>query len=164
LTHVHSDCSSLTLVSCENEVSLCVQSPILDGYYEQEVEFWHSVCDSLISFSVTTPITASLSLTMDLDACDQIYTACISGGMGRASCSSSATATIDLLSCMCQPRMTSLYSVCLYDGNVSCLGVPGNTAAILGHTFCSEFQTTAVSTFPHSITSKDADETEELAT
>lgn len=159
MTRVHSDCTSLTVVSCENEVRLCAQSPALDSYYELEVEIWHSACDSFISFTVTTPITALLSATLDLDACGQIYEACISGGMERTSCASSATATIDLLSCMCQPRITSLYSVCLYDGNVSCVGTPGITTAILGHTFCSKFQITTVSTFSHSVTSKDADET-----
>lgn len=126
---------------CENEANLCLESPALDYFYELEVQSWHSACDSLVTFSVTTPLVSSLSQTVNLEACGQIYQYCISGDMGRSSCASTATATINLLSCMCQPSMTYLYSACLFNANVSCYGVPGNTAGIIGHSFCSQFQT-----------------------
>lgn len=137
----------LTLVSCDNEARLCDQTPALDSFFELEAEKWHSGCDSVVSFSVTTPLISSLSQTIDQAACGQIWLDCESAGMGKSSCASTATGTIDLLSCMCQPTMTALYSACLFDGNVSCYAAPGNTAGIIGHSFCSEFQTATVRTF-----------------
>ena len=144
---MNSGCTRLTTISCENEANLCLKSPELDYLFELDVENWHSACDSTVTFSVTTPLISSLSQTVNAEACDQIYSNCISGGMIKSSCASTATATIDLLSCMCQPTLTYLYSACLFNANVSCYGVPGNTAGIIGHSFCSEFQTAKVRTF-----------------
>jgi hypothetical protein len=152
---VHLCTSNLT--SCENEARLCLQSPVLDSTYQDEVEIWHSACDSFISFSVTTPAISSMPESLDYGVCGQIYLACESGSVGRVSCASSATATTNLLSCLCQPRMTSLFSSCDFDANVSCYGLPGNTDGIPGHAFCSEFQSVTVGSFNHSVISTATD-------
>ena len=110
---------------------------------------WHQACDSLVSFSATTPPISSLSVTVgDLQACGEIYTPCVSAGSGRVICMSSATATLALLTCLCEPTLTSLYSVCAIGMNVSCDGVPGNTNDIIGHTFCAQWLANAVSYVP----------------
>lgn len=135
------------MFSCDNEARLCLESPSLDFYYQLEAANWHSACDTFISFSVTTPVISSLTSTLDQGACEQVWGLCESGLSSKTNCASTATASIDLLSCMCQPAVTSLYSACLWGGNVSCYGVPGNTDGIIGRSFCLEFQTATVRTF-----------------
>jgi hypothetical protein len=131
--------------SCRNELRLCDQTLMYDNSFGFPIEEFHSVCDSVIGTSITTPATSTLTTTFDPQACDIIYTACQSAFVLRSSCKSSASADRDLLACICQPQITTLYSVCYYDRNVSCVLELGAINAVPGRTFCNEFHSATVS-------------------
>ena len=135
--------------SCKNELRLCDETLMYDNSFDLPIDEWHSICDPHVSWELSTPAISSLTATLDPQACDRIYTACESAIVLKSECKMSATADLDLLSCMCKPPMTSLYSVCYYDGNISCLLQIGNIESVPGRSFCQHLQTAPVRKTPH---------------
>ncbi|KAF2677116.1 hypothetical protein K458DRAFT_282344, partial [Lentithecium fluviatile CBS 122367] len=132
-----------SISGCENEIRLCTQSSTDDGTFEDLKKQWHATCDSRVTFEVTTPPLTSLTAEFTPEACSSIATICLQGADSMSQCSESSSDTT-FLSCACQPEITSLVSVCQYDGNVSCVSTAASSEGIYGYEACKAYA--AVST------------------
>ncbi|KAK3370426.1 hypothetical protein B0H63DRAFT_486980 [Podospora didyma] len=135
---------------CENEVRLCLQSPMLDSDFEKGLADWHARCDSRLGTAqpVTTPPLASLTTTWDPDECTKYVIVCESAAYETSRCSSTVTAALDFVSCVCQPKITSLYSSCWYDGSINCAMESAALEDIPGYAVCPRFRSGITSHAP----------------
>lgn len=100
---------------------------------------WHSVCDTYINFTPTTPVLSSLTATRNNNFCrsDVIHN-CLSASASNEQCSPLADNPSAHSSCLCQPPLILNFYTCLFLGNASCQ--VGTTAALTNiplYTFCS---------------------------
>lgn len=137
--------SLLMLHRCQNEWRLCSDTLAWDSEAEYLAAQWHVGCDKRISFTPTTPAISSLSVTLDPQICSSVFSSCDLFSLESSRCRESHTATSDILTCECQPKIVSLASVCEFDGNTSCLSIPAYTSKIYGHSICSKYQGGSVS-------------------
>jgi hypothetical protein len=133
--------------SCQNDVTLCLGSHTFDSRFTELINEWHSHCDSRISFSASSPAASTLTTTYNTGACQSLYLSCARGDYETNQCSSSLmpASTTEYLSCVCQPRIYSLFSECMYNGNISCLATSAAESNILGYSICPYFRPGAVS-------------------
>lgn len=126
------------LYSCESEARLCYESDTYDASISSYLANWHSVCDSYITFTPTSPVLSTLTTTFVLAATsNQAYCngiaqdACQSFSVSEVACLQINTAATgsQFLSCACQESLLSLASVCLYDAAITC---QSKSTAILG--------------------------------
>lgn len=92
---------------------------------------WHDWCSDYITFVPTTPILDNPPTTAPTivggvlePLCSDLRTSCAAWSEAEANCLNidpSATAA-SFYECACQTSLLSLASVCLYDGNTTCLG------------------------------------------
>ncbi|KAK0620100.1 hypothetical protein B0T14DRAFT_520588 [Immersiella caudata] len=145
---------------CENEFRLCLQEDTYDSYFDQAMAQWHSYCDIRLP-SVTTPPLASITTTWNPNDCAKYEKVCESAVYETKKCSTSVTAAVEFVSCVCRPKITSLYSSCWYDGGRKCAMENVQTEDIPGYSVCPGFQSgmtthasldlsTALSVFPFS--------------
>jgi hypothetical protein len=109
------------IYNCESNLRLCLGSNLFDSDLQAELSDWHSVCDSYIGNSITTPILSTLTSTAPgLETCDilQKESACNSEAAIFDACTSSysgLTASSDISkysSCLCQTPLLSLQYLC----------------------------------------------------
>lgn len=105
---------------------------------------WHSECDGIAHFSVTTPSLSSMTTTWNPEDCARYATICESAIYETDCCSSSVTTAVDFVSCVCKPKVTSLYSSCLYDGSIKCGNGTASVGDIVGFRLCPYFQSSMV--------------------
>jgi hypothetical protein len=111
-------------ISCESEYRLCAEGYEFDSNFTGTAglyALWHSACDNVITYSPTTPVLTSLSLTFDPLNCLSAQSYCQDFGVLTDDCSATITGSIELQSCMCQASVLDLASRCEIDGSVSCL-------------------------------------------
>lgn len=129
---------------------------MLDSDFERGIAQWHTFCDSRVRTpTVTTPPLASLTTTWDPNDCTKYAIVCESAVYETNGCSSSVTAALDFVSCVCQPGITSLYSSCLYDGSIYCNMESAALEDIPGYSICPRFQSGTVK-FPALATSSSS--------
>ncbi|KAK4444800.1 hypothetical protein QBC34DRAFT_414351 [Podospora aff. communis PSN243] len=124
---------------CENEVRLCLLEDTYDTYFDQAMVQWHSYCDSRLP-SVTTPPLASITTTWNPNDCAKYEKVCESAVYETNRCSTSVTAAVEFVSCVCRPKITSLYSSCWYDGGRKCAMENVQLEDIPGYSVCPGFQ------------------------
>ena len=127
---------------CDNEMKSCLDTDDSGPHGVQEIiSDWHVLCDNSISFKPTTPSTVVLSsTTYNSEACTAAESACNIGTSLGSSCVMDHPASAQpeqFSSCICRPQMLSAASVCQYDGNKTCFGVPAALNNIPQWSFCS---------------------------
>ncbi|KIW91567.1 uncharacterized protein Z519_07534 [Cladophialophora bantiana CBS 173.52] len=69
------------IVRCEGEFRLCYAGDEFDPTFEDPstglITLWHSACDEVITYTVTTPVAAEPSITIDQDFCNSVANDCI---------------------------------------------------------------------------------------
>ncbi|EXJ68780.1 uncharacterized protein A1O5_07711 [Cladophialophora psammophila CBS 110553] len=69
------------IVRCEGEFRLCYAGDEFDPTFEDPstglITLWHSACDEVITYTVTTPVAAEPSITIDQDFCNSVDNDCI---------------------------------------------------------------------------------------
>jgi hypothetical protein len=122
---------------------------MFDSRFTELLNEWHTQCDSRVDFSATSPAIATLTTTYDVAACNRLSLSCASGDYETNQCSSSfmPASTTAYLSCACRPSVYSLFSECMYNGNISCLATSAAESNILGYSICPYFREGAVSSF-----------------
>jgi hypothetical protein len=123
-------------------MKLCLDSDDLGPHGAQEfISKWHVQCDNAISFSPTTPSTVVLpSSTYNSEACIEAESACNIETLLASGCAMSHPISAQpeqFASCWCQPKMLSAASVCDYDNNKTCYGIPAALSNIPQWSFCS---------------------------
>jgi hypothetical protein len=95
------------------------------------ISSWHKECDTWINYAVTTPVLSAPAVTIaPLAECEAIKSVCKIGGDITQSCKqrygsyTNLAAHPKLESCLCKPRILSMQSRCIVDGDLSCKGVP----------------------------------------
>lgn len=127
------------LLRCENEFRLCLQEVTYDSYFDQARAQWHSYCDVRLP-SVTTPPLASITTTWNPNDCAKYEKVCESAVYETNKCTTSVTAAVEFVSCVCRPKITSLYSSCWYDGGRKCAMENVQIEDIPGYSVCPGFQ------------------------
>ena len=123
-------------------MELCLDTDDSGPHGVQElISQWHVQCDNAISFSPTTPSTVVLpSTTYNSEACTEAESACNIATSLASSCVMNhpiSQQPEQFSTCWCQPQMLSAASVCDYDSNKTCFGVPAALSNIPQWSFCS---------------------------
>lgn len=124
--------------SCESELRLCFESTDLDDNMVEGISSWHSVCDTYITYSPTTPVLSTITSTYDAAFCESAELACLSEEVALDKC----TTITDISSfdeCSCQPSILRYDYTCQYLGNSSCLGIEAAYSNLIGYSDCPNF-------------------------
>lgn len=111
---------------------------MVDSDFEQAMGEWHTYCDARAT--VTTPPLATMTKVWDLAKCTSYFILCERAFSETDACSSSATAAVDFVSCVCRPEVTALYSSCFYDGRKECAVERVVMEDVPGYGVCLGFQ------------------------
>ncbi|KAH8695821.1 hypothetical protein GQ44DRAFT_765065 [Phaeosphaeriaceae sp. PMI808] len=123
--------------SCENETLFC--GGMNSNFDISDIaDSWHSVCDSRITFTPTTPALSTYS-SIDINACKSAWDGCMSQSAEVSKCRGYTTKEREFQSCLCQPQMLSAAFTCSYYANVSCEFAPGTLSKVNGYAYCSNF-------------------------
>jgi hypothetical protein len=131
-----------SIFGCENEDRLCFFNQDLDSSAQEFLANWHSDCDAFITFSPTTPVLSTLSVTANPDFCTSLFSSCASASYEIEECSSSfpsPSAIISQISCVCNTKILSLAYQCEYVNNASCQLTSATLSNVFGYSFCSNF-------------------------
>jgi hypothetical protein len=126
----------LIYVSCENEQRLCLGNDDIDGYFQPEIETWHSLCDGKISFTPTTPPLWSITASYNVDFCTTVFSSCESASQVAEDCAISNTGQ-QYLSCFCQPSVLSMEYTCEFLGNTSCVQTSAALTNLAAYGYCT---------------------------
>lgn len=130
----------LTKSRCESEYRLCFGDDSQDLNIENQLELWHSICDSRLTFSLTTPLVSNIITSFQKDFCNTAASACDSGLLSQSECSETYAghgSTSAFSSCLCEPKLLSLAYTCNVLGNVSCLITPGAVTNMAQYKLCT---------------------------
>jgi hypothetical protein len=116
---------------------LCFEDNWLDPSYESALSQWHSLCNTFITFSPTTPPVSTITVSYDA-LCNGVEEACATAKLLFDQCDGSYTNDVHFTSCVCQTRFLILDYSCEYLGNTSCLDILANTSLLLGYN-CPDF-------------------------
>lgn len=139
--HTHSVTTMVLMACrCESEYRLCFDDDSQDLPIENQLEIWHSICDSRLTFSLTTPVVSNIITSFHPNFCNTAVSACDSGILSQSECSEtyaghgSASA---FSSCLCQPKLLSLAYTCNVLGNISCQLTPGAVTNMPQYKLCT---------------------------
>lgn len=124
---------------CESEMRLCFEDNSLDDTYQSALSLWHSLCNTFITFSPTTPAVSAINTSYDALCGNAIEEDCTTAQIILEQCSNSHTDNVLFTSCLCQPQFLSLDYTCEFLGNTSCLGVPATLSSLAGYQICPNF-------------------------
>lgn len=102
---------------------------------------WHSLCDDVVTYSPTTPITSAFTAYPE-EFCEQdVKIACAEAKTLLSECLAyiSETDTTRFSSCTCRPELQQQDYTCEYIGNVTCLGTTAALSSLFGYSVCSNF-------------------------
>jgi hypothetical protein len=104
----------------------------------------HSICDSSITFTPTTPAVSTITAPVDSRCGDPFESACHQASDGVQNCqfsfSGTASSSIEAkINCLCQSTLLSEAFTCEYVGNVTCSDKPVATSSLYGYGLCSNF-------------------------
>ncbi|OBS26241.1 hypothetical protein FPOA_00182 [Fusarium poae] len=134
-----------SLYKCENELQLCFLGNELDSTFDEGIKSWESLCDSIITFSPTTPSFSAYNEYPD-QLCAEVKKVCQTAENMINECLSyvSDVDTSSFSSCTCRPELLRLDYSCEYIGNASCLATSLATEAALsnlwGYSDCDNFE------------------------
>jgi len=125
---------------CENEERACFGGTTLDPLFQSIVGSWHSICDSHISFSPTTPSLSTVTppASLDINFCTEVVSACQKADASMTACSMSNPNPVDHSSCLCQPGLIHLAYTCEVLAKTSCLHSPAAITDLELYTLCSQ--------------------------
>jgi hypothetical protein len=129
------------LHSCGSEQRLCYGNDMFDGQMNQLADNWNSACDKVITFTPTTPVASTLSVSYDQQYCTTAASACQEQDNNLQSCSISYLGkdVAKFSSCFCDPPVLSAAFTCGFLGNVSCNAVPATLSNFVQYTACDNF-------------------------
>lgn len=126
--------------SCENELRLCFLNDGEDSEMQRAISAWHSVCDSHVNFSPTTPSISSLTTTYDNDYCGNVVgLACESEKALLEECSNIINDATKFSSCTCQPQILKYDYTCEYLANISCYETGATLSSMWPYSLCDNF-------------------------
>ncbi|KAH7006429.1 hypothetical protein EDB82DRAFT_493562 [Fusarium venenatum] len=134
-----------SLYKCENELQLCFLGNELDSTFDKGIKSWESLCDSVITFSPTTPPFSAYTEYPD-ELCAEVKKVCQTAENMINECLEyvSDVDTSSFSSCTCRPELLRLDYSCEYIGNASCLATYLATEAELsnlwGYSGCDNFE------------------------
>jgi hypothetical protein len=106
---------------------------------EQGAMSWHAFCDTVVTFSPTTPVVSLASGLYDEKFClTEIYGACASARNELKQCSEIKENRL-LSACMCDPQLIRQAYSCEYIGNISCLATPAALSNMVLSSGCPDF-------------------------
>lgn len=127
-------------ISCNSEQRLCAANDDVDRSFDDAVSIWHQSCDSLVTFSPTTPPLSTITSTYDVGLCVTARDKCLSRSQEINDCIYSYGATdTRFSSCYCQPKLLSLAYTCEVVGNASCLELPATVTNLGPYQICTNF-------------------------
>ena len=119
---------------------LCYGNGDLDELMQSELAIWNSGCDSILTYSPTTPALSSVATTYDVQYCTTAASACQAGLDAIQSCSINYLGQPQpYSSCNCQPSLLSAEYTCGFLGNVSCEQIPGTLTNLAQYNLCTNF-------------------------
>jgi hypothetical protein len=113
------DCSKIS--SCKSEVRQCGLTTSYDSEFDLTLTQWHKSCDAYLSGSITTPIVAQPTATVQQGVCASLAESCDRWSRGSLTCRVSTSNGPVVTSCLCSKSMLSLASACRIDGSRLCL-------------------------------------------
>jgi len=121
---------------------------ILDPAIDENIRQWHEACDARVP-SVTAPPVPTITDPFNPQECFRLARSCKSANYETDRCSMSwlPLSSISYASCACQPPIYSLFSECMYNGNISCKHTTAHETNIIGYRECSYFWSGSVSRF-----------------